>query len=260
LSSHDIDLNIIGEGVQLVEIILDPNETVIAEAGAMIYIEDGISYEIKMGDGSKTSPGFLDKLFSVGKRMLSGESLFLTHFTNNSNKQRKMAFAGNIPGSIVAVDLLKVRGSLICQRDAFLCAAYGTEITISFTKKLETGLLGGEGFILQKAKGEGKLVLNAGGKVIKKQLNNETIRVDAGCLVAFTDGIDYDIVPAGNIGSMLFGGEGLFFATLSGTGTVLLQSTTASKMAQTLMKNLPSASGTGNKGIVNVGDFLDKLT
>jgi uncharacterized protein (TIGR00266 family) len=260
MSSHDIDLEIKGEGVQLAEITLDPNETVIAEAGAMVYAEDGVSYEAKMGDGSNPDSGAMNKIFSAGKRMIAGESLFLTHFTNNSNQKRQVGFAGNIPGSVVGIDLSKIGGSLTCQRDAFLCAAYGTEVTVAFTKRLGTGFFGGEGFILQKAKGDGKLVLHVGGKVIKKQLNNETLRVDAGCLVAFTDGIDYDIAMAGNVKSMLFGGEGLFFATLRGTGTVLLQSTPASKMSQTLLKNLPSNTGTGNKSIGNVGNILDRLT
>ena len=260
MASHDIDYEVIGEGVQFCEIILDPGETVIAEAGAMVYMEDGISYEAKLGDGSKPNEGFMDKLFSAGKRMLSGESLFLTHFTNTGSGRKKVGFAGNIPGSIVGIDLSTIGGALTCQRDAFLCAAFGTTITVTFTKRLGAGFFGGEGFILQRAVGDGKIVLYAGGKIIKKTLHNERLMVDTGCLVAFTDGIDYDVAPAGNLKSMVFGGEGLFLTTLSGTGTVLLQSTPVSKMASTLMKDLPMNSGTGNKAIGNFGNILDRLT
>ncbi len=259
MKSHEIDLEVIGHGVQVGEITLDPGETVIAEAGAMVYMEDGIEFNAVMGDGSKPDQGLMDKLFSAGKRMLTGESLFLSHFTNMSSERRIVAFAGNIPGSIVGVNLSKIGGGITCQRDAFLCAAKGTEVTIAFTKRLGAGFFGGEGFILQRVNGDGKLVVMAGGKVIKKQLNNESLRVDTGCLVAFTDGIDYDIAPAGNAGSMLFGGEGLFLTTLRGSGTVLLQSCPASKMSQTLLRNLPSSSGTGNKPIGNLGGILERL-
>lgn len=259
MTSHEIDLEVIGEGVQLGEITLDPGETVIAEAGAMVYMEEGIDFQAVMGDGSQPSKGLMDKLFSAGKRMLTGESLFLSHFTNTSSSRKIVAFAGNIPGSIVGIELSKVGGGITCQRDSFLCAAKGTEVTVTFSKKLGAGFFGGEGFILQRVNGDGKLVVMAGGKVIKKQLRNETLRVDTGCLVAFTDGISYDIAPAGNAGSMLFGGEGLFLTTLTGTGTVLLQSTPASKMSQTLMRNLPASSGTGNKPMGNLGSILERM-
>ncbi len=259
MKSHEIDLEVIGQGVQIGEITLDPGETVIAEAGAMVYMEEGIEFQAVMGDGSKPDQGFMDKLFSAGKRMLTGESLFLSHFTNVGSGRKVVAFAGNIPGSIVGINLDKIGGGITCQRDAFLCAAKGTEITVTFTKKLGAGFFGGEGFILQRINGDGKLVVMAGGKVIKKQLDNETLRVDTGCLVAFTDGISYDIAPAGNAGSMLFGGEGLFLTTLRGTGTVLLQSSPASKMSQTMLRNLPSSSGTGNKAIGNLGSIFERL-
>ena len=259
MTSHEIDLEVIGEGVQLGEITLDPGETVIAEAGAMVYMEDGIDFQAVMGDGSKPTSGLMDKILSAGKRMLTGESLFLSHFTNTSSSRKVVAFAGSIPGSIVGIELSKVGGGITCQRDSFLCAAKGTEITVTFAKKLGAGFFGGEGFILQRVNGDGKLVVMTGGKVIKKQLHNETLRVDTGCLVAFTDGISYDIAPAGNAGSMLFGGEGLFLTTLTGTGTVLLQSTPASKMSQTLMRNLPSSSGTGNKPIGSLGSILERM-
>lgn len=259
MASHEIDYEILGEGVQFAEIVLDPAETVIAEAGAMVYMEDGITWEAKMGDGSTPSQSLMGKFFSAGKRMLAGESFFLTHFTNTVSVRKRVGFAGNIPGSIVGIDLSKIGGAITCQRDAFLCAAYGTQITVAFTKRLGSGFFGGEGFILQRAIGDGKFIIHAGGKIIKKQLNNERMRVDTGCLVAFTDGIDYDIAPAGNIGSMLFGGEGLFVTTLSGSGTILLQSTPASRMSATLLKNLPSGGGTGNKPIGNLGDIINKL-
>ena len=259
MASHEIDLEVLGEGVRFGEITLDPGETVIAEAGAMIYMEDGITTESKMGDGSNPNEGIMGKLLSAGKRMISGESLFLTHFTNHGSGRSKVGFAGNVPGSIVGINLSKVGGSLTCQRDAFLCAALGTKISVVLTKKLGSGFFGGEGFILQRAEGDGMFVIHAGGKVIKKQLNNETLRVDTGCLVAFTDGLEYDIAPAGNMTSMLFGGEGLFLATLTGTGVVLLQSTPASKMSAALMKNHPSNSGTGNKSIGGIGNLLENL-
>lgn len=259
MQSHEIDFDVIGEGVQFVEITLDPGESVIAEAGAMVYMEEGISWEAKMGDGSEPSQGFMGKMFSAGKRMLAGESLFITHFTNNASSRRSLGFAGNIPGSIVGIDLSRIGGAITCQRDAFLCAAKGTQISVTFTKRLGTGFFGGEGFILQRAIGDGKFIVHAGGKVVTKQLNNEKLRIDTGCLVAFTDGIDYSIERAGNLGSMLFGGEGLFLTTLSGSGTVMLQSTPASRMSQALVKNHPSQEGTGNKALGNIGDFLNRL-
>ena len=259
MASHDIDLEVLGEGVQFAEITLDPTETVIAEAGAMVYMEDGIVFEAKMGDGSNPNEGMMGKLFSAGKRMISGESLFLTHFTNRSSAARKVGFAGTIPGSIVGIDLSKIGGAITCQRDAFLCAALGTKISVTFTKRLGAGFFGGEGFILQRAEGDGRFVMHAGGKVIQKRLNNESLRVDTGSLVAFTDGLDYSIERAGNLGSMLFGGEGLFVTTLSGSGTVLLQSTPASRMAASLARNLPTSQGTGNKPIGNLGNIIDRL-
>ncbi len=259
MASHEIDYEVYGEGVQYIDIVLDPGETVIAEAGAMVYMEEGISWEAKMGDGSNPDQGLMGKLFSAGKRMLSGESLFLTHFTNTGTGRKAVAFAGNIPGSIVGIDLAKIGGAITCQRDAFLCAAKGTSISVTFTKRLGSGFFGGEGFILQRAQGDGKFIVHAGGKIIKKQLNGEMLRVDTGSLVAFTDGIDYDIAPAGNIGSMLFGGEGLFVTTLKGRGTVLLQSTPASRMAQSLLKNLPASGETGNKPIGNLSSIINRM-
>ncbi len=260
MKSHKIDLEVIGEGVQIAEITLDPGETVIAEAGAMVYMEEGIVFQSSMEDGSKPSQGVMDKIFSAGKRIITGESLFFSHFTNNSTRRRVVAFAGNIPGSIVGIDLSAAGGGITCQRDSFMCAAKGTEVTVTFVKKLGAGFFGGEGFILQRVNGDGKLVLMVSGKVIEKQLNNEQLRVDTGSIVAFTDGISYDIAPAGDPVSMLFGGHGVFLATLTGTGTVLLQSCSASKMSQTIMRNYPVASSvTGNTAIGNIGGLLKRL-
>lgn len=255
MDSHEIDVKTIGEALQFVEVELDPNETVIAEAGAVVYMEDGISYEVKMGDGSKASNKFLSSI----SRMIAGESLFLTHFTNHSNVKRTVVFSGNYPGSTVTVDLGKLKRGLICQRDAFLCGAYGTSISMEFTKRLGAGFFGGEGFILQKLQGDGKATLHAGGKIIKKKLNNEKIKIDAGCLVAFTEGLEYDIERAGNLTSMLFGGEGIFFATVKGTGTVLIQSVPISKMANAVISH-SNLSAKGDRRIAGgLADVLDRI-
>jgi len=243
MKCHEIDYKIIGDDMQMVEIELDQNETVIAEAGAMNYMEDGIKFEAKMGDGSTPDQGMMGKLLGAGKRLLTGESLFMTHFTNTIPGKKHVAFAAPYPGKIIALDMNKVSGELLCQKDAFLCAALGTELGIAFTKRLGAGFFGGEGFILQKIQGDGMVFVQAGGTVIKKQLNNETLRVDTGCIVAFSGGIDYNIEKAGGLKSMFFGGEGLFLATLRGTGTVLLQSLPFSRLADRIIKHAPSAGG-----------------
>jgi uncharacterized protein (TIGR00266 family) len=230
MPSHQLDYEILGSSAQSVEIILDPGETVIAEAGAMNYMTDGVRFETRMGDGS--SSGLLGKLWSAGKRMLTGESLFMTHFSNSGNKQARVAFAAPYPGTVVPIDLAQVGGRLICQKDAFLCAAHGTRIGISFAKRIGAGFFGGEGFILQKLEGDGLAFVHAGGTVIRKELNDETLRLDTGCLVAFSDGIDYDIALAGGLKSMLFGGEGILLTTLKGTGTVWIQSLPFSRLAE----------------------------
>ena len=209
---HEIDYEILGDDMQIIEVELDPGETVIAEAGAMNYMEDGIVFEAKMGDGSNPQAGFMDKLFSVGKRMLTGESLFMTHFTNQGVGKKRVAFAAPFPGKIIPLDVAKYGGEIICQKDAFLAAALGTKIGIAFTKKLGAGFFGGEGFILQKINGDGHAFIHIGGTVVEKQLNGETLRVDTGCLAAFAGDIHYDIQRAGNLKSMIFGGEGLFLA------------------------------------------------
>jgi uncharacterized protein (TIGR00266 family) len=201
-----VDYEIIGESMQILEVELDPRETVIAEAGMMNYMEQDISFETRMGDGSATDEGFMDKMFSAGKRMLMGESLFMTHFSNEGNKKRRVAFAAPYPGTIIALDMAQQGGQILCQKDAFLAAARGTKIDIAFNRKLGAGFFGGEGFILQKLQGDGMAFLQAGGTVIKRRLNNETLRLDTGCLVAFGPGIDYDIEMVKGIKSMFFGG------------------------------------------------------
>lgn len=239
MRSHELDYQLIGDDMQLVEIELDPGETVVAEAGAMCYMENDITFEAKMGDGSNPDTGMFGKLLNVGKRVLAGESIFMTHFTNIGSVKRRVSFAAPYPGKIQPIDLNNHNNEILCQKEAFLCAAMGTEISIAFTKKLGAGFFGGEGFILEKLLGDGLAFIHAGGTLIKKELNNDTFRVDTGCLVAFTTGIDYDIERAGNLKSMFFGGEGLFLATLRGTGTVYLQSLPFSRLADRVIENIP---------------------
>lgn len=181
---------------QVVEVELNPNETVAAEAGAMNWMEDGINFKAKMGDGSNPSEGILGKLLNVGKRVLTGESIFMTHFSNESSSKKRVAFAAPFPGKIIPLNMASLGTDIICQKDSFLCAALGTEVSIAFSKKIGVGFFGGEGFILQKLRGDGMAFVHAGGTVIKKELNNETLRVDTGCIVAFTPGIEYDIQRA----------------------------------------------------------------
>lgn len=244
--SHEIDYQIIGESIQMVEVELDPGETVIAEAGAMNYMEDGIAFETKMGDGSNPDSGFMGKLMAVGKRALTGESIFMTHFTNRGMGKKHVTFAAPYPGTVVPVDLSKQGGELLCQKDAFLCAALGTQIGIAFNKKLGAGLFGGEGFILQRLQGDGMAFVHAGGTVVRKELKGEKLFVDTGCLVAFTSGIQYDIERSGNLKSMVFGGEGLFLATLQGHGSVWLQSMPFARLAQRITGMYASGKGEGS--------------
>ncbi len=232
---HEIDYKIIGHEMQLLEVELDPGETVVAEAGGMTYMEQDIEFETKMGDGADPDQGIFGKMFGAGKRMLTGESAFTTHFTNEGGQKRKVGFAAPYPGNIVALNMAEIGGEFICQKDAFLCAALGTKIGITFNRKLGSGLFGGEGFILQKLEGDGMAFVQAGGTIIKKELQGETLRVDTGCLVGFTSGVEYDIEMAGGLKSMVFGGEGMFLATLSGSGTVWLQSLPFSRMADRIL-------------------------
>lgn len=243
MNSHEIDYRIHGDDLQTVEVELDPQETVIAEAGAMNWMEEDISFEARMGDGTEANSGVLGKLFGAGKRMLTGESLFMTHFTNRGAMKRNVAFAAPYPGKIVPVDLSALGGHLICQKDAFLCAAMGTTVSMAFNKKLGAGFFGGEGFILQKLQGNGMAFLHAGGTVVKRELNGETLRVDTGCIVAFDATVDYSIEAAGGLKSMLFGGEGLFLATLRGHGTVWMQSLPFSRLADRILMNAPMHGG-----------------
>jgi uncharacterized protein (TIGR00266 family) len=245
--SHEVDYSIIGDDMQLVEVELDPGETVIAEAGAMNYLEEGITFEAKMGDGSQPEGGLFGKLMNAGKRMVTGESLFMTHFTNAGGMKRKVAFAAPYPGKILPMDLGTLGGELLCQKDSFLCAAYGTSVGIAFTQRLGAGFFGGEGFILQRLQGDGLAFVHASGTVVKRELRGETLRLDTGCLVAFTPGIDYSIERAGGLKSMVFGGEGLFLTTLRGTGTVWLQSLPFSRLADRILAHAPRAGGSGRE-------------
>jgi uncharacterized protein (TIGR00266 family) len=260
MQCHEVDYKVIGDDIQIVEIGLDTGETVIAEAGAMNYMDDGITFEAKMGDGSKPNEGLFGKLVDAGKRVLTGESIFLTHFTNPGDGKKSVAFAAPYPGKIFPIDMSKVKGEIFCQKDAFLCAALGTEVSIAFTKRLGAGFFGGEGFILQRLRGDGMAFVHAGGTVVVKKLNNDIIRVDTGCIVAFTSRINYDIQPTGSLKSMFFAGEGFFLATLSGTGTVLLQSLPFSRMADRILAHAPSGGGKrkGEGSILGgLGDLID---
>lgn len=242
---HEVDYELIGNDMQLVEIELDPGETVIAEAGAMNYMEAGIVFTTKMGDGSTPDAGIFSTLFSVGQRLLTGESLFVTHFTNEGRAKQRVAFAAPFPGRIIPVDLAALGGEVLCQKDAFLCAALGTSVGIAFTQRLGAGFFGGEGFVLQKLTGDGLVFMHACGTIVKKELRGEKLRVDTGCLVAMTPGIDYAIERAGGLKSMFFGGEGLFLATLQGEGVVWLQSLPFSRLADRIVANSASSQGGG---------------
>jgi len=248
--SHEIDFEIIGDDLQMVEIELDPGETVIAEAGGMNYMDDGITFETKMGDGSTPDTGLMGKLMQAGKRALTGESLFMTHFTNRGAGKKRVAFAAPYPGKIVPVDLTAVGGTLLCQKDAFLCAALGTQVGIAFNKRLGVGFFGGEGFILEKLQGDGMAFLHAGGTIIQRELKGGKLLVDTGCLVAFTTGIDYNIERAGNLKTMVFGGEGLFLATLQGHGTVWLQSLPLSRLAGRIIAGARGGKSSGEGSVL----------
>jgi uncharacterized protein (TIGR00266 family) len=242
MKCHEVDYEIIGGDLQLVEVELDPQETVVAEAGAMCYMEDDITFEAKMGDGSDADQGMFGKLLGAGKRMITGESVFITHFTNTGSQKRRVSFASPFPGKIIAANLQEMGNEILCQKDAFLCAALGTRISMAFNKKLGAGFFGGEGFILQKLEGDGMAFMHAGGTIVKKELHGETMRIDTGCIVAFTTGLSYDIQRAGNLKSMFFGGEGLFLATISGTGTVFLQSLPFARLADRVIAAIPRTS------------------
>ncbi len=260
MQSHQIDYKILGNSMQMVEIELDPGETVIAEAGAMNYMEQDIRFETKMGDGSEPNQGLMGKLLGVGKRMLTGESIFMTHFTNEGRGKSQVTFASPFPGSIIPLDLAKLGGEIICQKDAFLCAAKGTKVDIAFNRKLGAGFFGGEGFILERLKGDGMAFVHAGGTVIERELRGETLRLDTGCLVAMTAGIDFDIEMSRGLKSMFFGGEGLFLATVRGHGKVWIQSLPFSRLADRIIQHAPSMGGSSQgEGSVlgGIGRMLD---
>lgn len=255
MRSHEIDYEIKGESIQIVEVELDPSETVVAEAGAMLFMEDGITFETKMGDGSEPNQGFLGKLVSAGTRVLTGESLFMTHFTNRGVGKKKVAFSAPYPGTVIPIDLQQSPNQeLIVQKDGFLCAALGTKVSITLNKKLGSGLIGGEGFILQKLQGDGMAFVHAGGTVIEKQLNNETLRIDTGCVVAFEPTLDFDIQSAGGLKSMVFGGEGMFLAAMRGTGKVWLQSMPIRKLIQAIA---PYGKNASKEASSILGNFLE---
>jgi uncharacterized protein (TIGR00266 family) len=258
---HEVDYEIFGDDMQMVQVELDPAETVVAEAGAMTYMEEGISFEARMGDGSEPEQGLFGKLLGAGKRVLTGESIFMTHFTNQGRGKQHVAFAAPYPGKIIPLNLATIPGGeILCQKDSFLCAAYGTQVGIAFQRRLGTGFFGGEGFILQRLNGDGMTFMHACGTIIERQLHGETLRVDTGCLVAFEPGIEYSIERAGNLKSMFFGGEGLFLATLRGTGRVWLQSLPFSRLADRIIAHAPKAGGT-QKGegslLGGIGRMLD---
>lgn len=255
MKSHEIDYTIKGHDIQFVEIELDPNETVIAEAGAMLYMKEGIDFIAKMGDGSEPDKGLFGKLLSAAARKITGESIFITHFTNHGAGKSHVAFAAPYPGTIIPLDLSAMGSSVIVQRDAFLCAALGTKISMHFNQKLGSGFFGGEGFILQKLQGDGHAFIHAGGTVIEHELNDETLRVDTGCVVGFQEGIDFSVQRAGNLKSMVFGGEGLFLATLQGRGKVWLQSLPISKLINQLSITGPNSKKEDSGGLLN--SFLE---
>lgn len=236
-SNHEIDYRIHGEEMQCVEIELDPQESVIAEAGGMMMMEDDVKMETIFGDGSPQQGGFMGKLMGAGKRLLTGESLFMTGFTNVGQLKRRVTFASPYPGKIIPLDLHLLGGKMICQKDSFLCAAKGVSIGIEFQKRLGTGLFGGEGFIMQKLEGDGLAFVHAGGYILEKELKpGDTLRVDTGCIVAYAPTIDYNIEFVGGIKNTIFGGEGLFFATLRGPGKVWIQSLPVSRLAGKILR------------------------
>lgn len=231
-TNHEIDYRIFGEEMQYVEIELDPEETAVAESGAFMMMDDGITMQTIFGDGRQQQQGILGKLFSAGKRLLVGESLFMTTYTNMGQGKKRVSFASPYPGKIIPLDLQQLGGKIICQKDAFLCAAKGVSISIEFQKKLGTGLFGGEGFIMEKLEGDGMAFVHAGGHVMQRELQpGELLKVDTGCIVGFTHSVIYDIQFVGGIRNTLFGGEGVFFATLRGPGTVWIQTLPISRLA-----------------------------
>jgi len=244
MTTHEIDYTIYGEEMQYVEVELDPQEAVIAEAGTFMMMEDGIRMNTIFGDGSKQNEGFLGKVLGAGKRLLTGERLFMTLFSNENFGKKKISFAAPYPGKVIPIDLTEFGGKFICQKDAFLCAAKGVGIGIEFSRKLGRGLFGGEGFIMQKLEGNGMAFVHSGGTMASKQLQpGEKLKVDTGCIIGFTKDINYDIEFIGGIKNSIFGGEGLFYATLTGPGTVFVQSLPFSRLAGRILAAAPQGGG-----------------
>jgi len=258
---HEIDYKIYGDDMQFVEVELDPNEATVAEAGGMMYMEDGIEMETLFGDGSQQQSGLLGALMGAGKRLLTGESLFMTVFMNRSSQKKKVAFGAPYPGKIVAIHLAELGGELIAQKDSFLAAAKGVSIGIAFQRKLGVGLFGGEGFIMQRLQGDGWAFVHAGGTLHERTLAaGEVVRVDTGCIVGFQPSVAYDIQYVGKIKSALFGGEGLFFATLRGPGKVWLQSLPLSRLANRIIAAVPRLGRGGKEEgsiLGGLGSLLD---
>lgn len=253
-----IDYKVVGSEMQFVECELDPGEAMVGEAGSMMYMEDGIALDTVFGDGrSNQSGGLFGKLLGAGKRLLTGESLFTTVYLNQAPVKRKVAFAAPYPGKIIPVDLRATGGTLVCQRDAFLCAARGVALSIAFQQKLSVGFFGGEGFIMQRLDGDGLAFIHAGGTVVRRELTaGETLRVDTGCLVAMTGGVQFDLQYVGKVKTALFGGEGLFFAALRGPGTVWLQSLPFSRLASRVFAAAPQAGSGGREEGSILGGLL----
>ena len=258
---HEIDYKIFGDDMQFVEVELDPQEAALAEAGGMMYMEDGIEMETIFGDGTQQTSGFLGALMGAGKRLLTGESLFMTVFQNRGAGKKKVAFGAPYPGKIVPVNLAEIGGEVICQKDSFLCAAKGVSVGIAFNRKIGVGLFGGEGFIMQRLQGDGWAFMHAGGTITQRDLTmGEVLRVDTGCIVAFQPTVNFDIQFVGKIKTAIFGGEGLFFATLRGPGRIWLQSLPLSRLADRIVASAPRAGGAsrGEGSILGgIGRILD---
>lgn len=261
MTAHEIDYQIFGEEMQYVEIELDPQEIVIAEAGSFMMMDNNIQMETIFGDGSEQQSGLFGKLLNAGKRVLTGESLFMTAFINQNNTKGKVSFASPYPGKILPIDLTEFQGKFICQKSSFLCAAKGVSVGIEFSKKIGRGLFGGEGFIMQKIEGDGMAFVHSGGTLAKKELKaGDVLKVDTGCIVGFTKDVDYDIEFIGGIKNSVFGGEGLFYATLRGPGTVYVQSLPFSRLADRIIASAPRSGGNSrDEGSLlgGLGNLLD---
>lgn len=261
LKNHEIDYKIYGDDMQFVEVELDPDETVVAEAGSLMMMDDAIRMETIFGDGSnQNGGGLMGKLMGAGKRIITGESLFMTTFTNEGSGKKHVSFASPYPGKIIPMDLEKLNGRIICQKDAFLAAAKGVTVGIEFQRKLRTGFFGGEGFIMQKLEGDGMAFVHAGGTIFQKDLEaGEVIKIDTGCLVAMTGNVHYDIEMVKGIKTALFGGEGLVFATLRGPGTVWIQSLPFSRLASRVFAAAPQGGGE-SKGEGGIGGLFNMFS